>query len=102
MLRVAFAIAACLIACRASAGQPGSLDDQAKDAATAFVKAVNAKDLKALLALCDVPWFETGHDEDRIIAKRDELDKDWEKKIAKVNTGPKATVRIKEIWTYEK
>jgi len=99
MLRAAFAIAACLIACRASTGQQPSLDDPAKDAATAFVKAVNAKDLKTLLHLCDVPWFEAGDDEDRIIAKRADLDKTWEKNIAKVNTGPMATIRVKKIWT---
>jgi WD40 repeat protein len=80
-----------------------SLDDEAKDTATAFVKAVNAKDLKALLPLCDVPWFDANDDDgDRIIAKRADLNKDWEKKLAKVNTGPKATIRVKEIWTYEK
>jgi hypothetical protein len=95
--------AAGLVSCgtRGSAAQAGDFDlKQAKKACETFINALTAKDLDALIKVTAVPWYDN-FEQSRVLLKRDDLDKELQKFIAKIKAPAKVVVEFKETLTYE-
>jgi len=99
LLAVCFALLTCLIhVIPIAAGPDEKTDDLAMKVTSKFLKAIIAKDREGLMMVCDVPWYDDAAR--KIISKIDDLRKDWQKKLEKIDRS-KSTFRIKEILTYE-
>src|SRR5262245_63516376 len=74
-------------------------DESAKELTGRFLKAINAKDVDALMKVIDVPWYDDN--EQKLIRTRDELKKAL-KKVLDETDSPVEGETIKTIMTYEK
>ncbi len=72
-------------------------DEQAKEAANQFMKAVKARDIDAVMKTVQVPWFHNGK---KVIKERDELKQEFGKLFEKRDFAG-LNYEIKQVVSYD-
>jgi hypothetical protein len=72
-------------------------EDKAKEAAVAFMKAVKAKDLDAVMKAVDVPFLTTDKGVVKVIDKTDDLKADLKAKLEKLKDAEKTPTEVSEV-----
>jgi len=72
-------------------------EDKAKEAALAFLKAVKAKDLDAVMKTVDAPFLNDEKGEIKVIEKIEDLKTDLKAKLEKIKNTEKIPTEVSEV-----